>query len=290
MFITLLVSGLVLGCLYGIVAIGYSLIYKASGLVSFAQGDLMTVGAYFGITFYSYMKIPFPISIILIGIIMFFIGMLLEKGVVRRLRQRGVIPIYVVLATIAVSYVIQNGCQAIWGPSMLKFPSIFSIPSIQIFDRSFQTEYLFTVVASVAIMILLQVFMKKTKMGTAMRAAAMDQTAAKACGINVNFSTGLAWGIAACAAALGGVMMSPLYGVMPMLGSNIGNKGFAAAVVGGYGNMYGSIVGGLLLGILETFTAGYMSSVYKDLFSYTILIIFLFARPWGIFNERAIKN
>lgn len=290
MFVTLLVSGLVVGCIYGIVALGYSLIYKASGLMSFTQGDLMTLGAYFGITFYSYMKLPFWVAILLIGFIMFWIGMFIERAIIRRLRSKSISPIYVVLATLALSYIIQNGCQAIWGPAMMRFPGIFSVDSVRFFGRNFQSESIFTVVASLTIMILLQIFMKKTKMGRAMRASAMDQIAAKACGINVNISTGLTWGLAACTAALGGVMLGPLYGVMPTLGVNIGNKGFAAAVIGGYGNMYGAILGGLLLGLLETFTSGYISSNYKDLVSYSALIVFLFAKPWGLFNERVIKN
>lgn len=290
MLVTLLVSGVVLGCIYGIVAMGYSLIYKASGLMSFAQGDLMTVGAYLGITFYSYMRLPFPLSILMIAVIMFFLGMVIERGVIRRLRSRGIAPIYVVLATIAISYIIQNGCQKVWGPIMLNFPSIFKVRTLYLFGRNFQTESIFAVVASVIIMFILQFFMKRTKMGTAMRAAALDPVAAKACGINVNIATGMAWGWAACTAALAGVMMGPLYGVFSTLGSQIGTKGFAAAVIGGYGNFVGSIVGGLILGLLETLTSGYISSNYRDIFSYSILLLFLFVRPWGLFNERAIKN
>ena len=173
---------------------------------------------------------------------------------------------------------------------MLNFPSIFEVHTVHLFGRNFQTESIFTVVASVIIMFVLQFFMKKTKMGMAMRAAALDPVAAKACGINVNVATGMAWGWAACTAALAGVMMGPLYGVFSTLGSQIGTKGFAAAVIGGYGNFVGSIVGGLILGLLETLTSGYISSNYRDIFSYSILLLFLFVRPWGLFNERAIKN
>ncbi len=290
MFLTLFISGLVIGCIYGLVALGYSLIYKASGLMSFTQGDLMTIGAYLGITFYSYMKLPFAVSFILIAIIMFGFGMLLEAGVIRRLRSKGVPAIYVVLATIAVSYIIQSACQKLWGTVNLNFPSIFKTETVTLFGRQFQTESLFTVAASFVIMIALQLFMNKTKVGTAMRASAMDPVAAKACGVNVNFSTGLAWGCAACIAALGGVMLGPLYGVYSTLGATIGTKGFAAAVIGGYGNMYGAIVGGLILGQLEVMISGYISSDYKNLISFAVLLIFLFVRPWGIFNERNIQN
>ena len=290
MLLTLTVSGLVLGCIYGLVALGYSLIYKASGLMSFAQGDLMTVGAYLGLTLYGYLDLPFPLAFAFTAVAMFFLGIVLERFVIRRLRSRDILPIYVVLATIAISYILQNSVQLVWGANLLRFPSIFNVATVHLFDRNFQTESLFTVGISVVIMVVLQLFMKKSKLGTGMRASAIDPVAAKACGISVNLCTGLAWAIAACTAALGGVLMSPLYGLLPTLGSRIGTKGFAAAVIGGYGNMYGAIVGGLILGLLEMLTAGYISSGYKDLCAYTVLIIFLFIRPWGLFNERTIKD
>jgi Branched-chain amino acid ABC-type transport system, permease components len=290
LFLNLLVSGIVMGCIYGIVALGYSLIYKASGLMSFVQGDLMTVGAYLGITFYQNLRLPFILAFLLIAIIMFALGMATEALVIRRLRSRGVLPIYVVLATIAISYILQNGSIQIWGTVTMAFPSIFETKFINIFGHDFQTESIFTVFASLIIMVVLNFFMKHTRLGTALRASAMDAVAAKACGINVNLSTGVTWGIAACTAALGGVMLGPIYGVFSTLGANIGTKGFAAAVIGGYGNMFGSIIGGQMLGLLETMVAGYISSDYKNFFSYVVLLIFLFIRPWGLLNERNIKN
>ena len=136
----------------------------------------------------------------------------------------------------------------------------------------------------------LQVFMKYTRFGTAMRASAMDATAAQACGINTSLSTGITWAIAAGMAALAGILLGPIYGVFIMLGSTIGRKGFAAAIMGGYGNLYGAIVGGVLLGLIETLTASYLSSAYKDMIAYALLLIFLFVKPTGIFNERAITE
>lgn len=290
MFTQVLVSGLVIGCVYGLIALGYSLIYKASGMMSFTQGDLLTVGAFLGYTFYGMLKIPFAISFVLVFICMFLLGLLMERGVIRVLVAKKVLPIYTVLATIAISYILQNGAMLIWGSNMLTFPSIFKSTSIKVFGVGVATEAVLCIGVSVVLMIILHIFMKYTKFGTAMRASAMDPIAARSCGINVSLSTGMTWGIAASMASIAGMLIGPVYGVFTTLGATIGRKGFSSAVMGGYGNMYGAMVGGIILGLLETFTTGYVSSAYKDLFAYIVLLLFLFVKPTGIFNERAIAE
>jgi len=290
MFVQLLISGIVLGCIYGLIALGYSLIYKASGLMSFMQGDILTLGAFLGIAFYRYMKLPFFISLFLTVAVAFVLGLILERGVIRPLLQKtGGAAIYVVLATISISYVVQNGAQILWGSTPLPFPPIFSVGTIEIFGVTMQSEALLCVVVSLIFMILIHFFMVKTKLGTAMRAAAMDPMAARSCGINVSFSTGITWGISAGLAAVAGILIGPIYGVYTTLGAVIGRKGFSGAVIGGYGNMYGAIFGGIILGLVETFVASY-SSVYKNLVAYVLLLIFLFIKPTGIFDEKAIQD
>lgn len=289
-FMSLLISGLVLGGTYGLIALGYSLIYKASGLMSFVQGDIMTLGAYLGLTFFSILKLPFVVSVLLTVLCAFAVGMLLERGVIRVLLNKNVLPIYVVLATIAISYIIQNGAQLTWGSITLNFPSVFSIKKVKLFGVNVRPEQILCTVASLVIMVLLHLFMTKTRFGTSLRAAAMDPMAAQSCGINVHLSTGITWGLSAGLAAIAGILVGPLYGVFILLGNQIGNKGFSGAVIGGYGNMYGAMVGGLLLGLIETFVTGYISSDYKNLIAYIILIVFLFVKPTGIFNERAIAD
>ncbi len=290
MLLNLIIAGLVLGSIYGLIALGYSLIYKASGLMSFVQGDIMTVGAYLGLTFYHIWKLPFAVSFLLSIVSAFLVGMLLEKGVIRKLLSKNVMPIYVVLATIAISYIIQNGVMLGWGSITLYYPSVFKVTSVKVWAANVQPEALLCLGTALVCMVLLHFFMTKTKLGTAMRAAAMDSMAAESCGINVSVSTGITWGLSAGLAAVGGMLLGPMYGVFPVLGATIGRKGFSGAVIGGYGNMYGSIVGGLLLGLTETLVAGYVSSVYKNLIAYIILLVFLFLKPTGIFNERAIQD
>ena len=290
MFWQLLISGLVIGSVYGLIALGYSLIYKASGLMTFAQGDLLTLGAFLGVTLYSGLNLPFAVSLVLAVLLAFFLGMGVEKFIIRRLLDKKVMAIYIVLATIAVSYIIQNGTMLGFGTKTLYFPAIFPFKTIKIGSISVQTESVVCIIVAVLCMLVLHFFMSKTKLGTAMRAASMDRLAAEARGIDVSLTTGITWGLAAGLADQGGMLVGPVFGVYTTLGSTIGKKGSAAAVTGGYGNMYGAMVGGLLLGIVETMVAGLWTSELKDMISYIILLVFLFLKPTGLFNERAIQD
>ncbi len=299
----LALTGLMLGCIYGLIALGYSLIYKASGLMSFVQGDIMTLGAFLGLTFFTFFRTlfgtgekgeshvgSFILSVALTTVAAFLFGVLLEKGAIRKLLNKNVMAIYVVLATIAISYIIQNGAQLIWGGIPLPVPSVFTALFVNVLGVRIQPEMVLCVILSAICMIILHIFMTKTKVGTSLRAAAMDAKAAEACGIDVSLSTGLTWGMAAGLAAIAGILVGPIYGVYTMLGANIGRKGFSAAVIGGYGNMYGAMLGGIILGLAETFVAGYASSTLKNLIAYLLLIAFLFIKPTGIFNEKAIQD
>lgn len=299
----LALTGVMLGCIYGLIALGYSLIYKASGLMSFVQGDIMTLGAFLGLTFFNFFRElfgtggkgesnfgTFILSVALTTVVAFIAGILLEKGAIRKLLNKNVMAIYVVLATIAISYIIQNGAQIVWGGIPLPVPSVFTTLFVEVIGVRIQPEMVLCVILSAVCMIILHLFMTKTAIGTSLRAAAMDAKAAEACGIDVSLSTGLTWGMAAALAAIAGILIGPIYGVYTMLGANIGRKGFSAAVIGGYGNMYGAMLGGIILGLAETFVAGYASSTLKNLIAYILLIAFLFIKPTGIFNERAIQD
>lgn len=290
MFVQILISGFVIGCVYGLIALGYSLIYKASGMMNFTQGDVLTLGAFLGYTFYSLLGLPYWLALLLTVLVAFLFGLFMEKFVIRKLMNKHVLLIYIVLATIAVQYILQNTIQAIWSTKMLSYPQVFPVASLKILGVSVKCESAFCIFMSFLSMAGLQFFMKHTKFGTAMRASAMNQNAAQACGINTSLSTGVTWGIAAGMAALAGILLGPIYGVYIMLGATIGRKGFAGAIMGGYGNFIGAIVGGILLGLLETFVAGYFSSTYKDMIAYAVLLLFLFIKPTGLFNEQAITE
>lgn len=287
--ITLIVSGIVLGCVYGLIGLSYSLTYKASGLMSFVQGDLLTWGAFLGITFYDVLKLPYLAAVLCTAVVMFLMGYLIQKGIIRTLVSKNITPLYVVLALIAFSYVLQNGAQIIWGTVPLYFSSIMD-GTINLMGLSVQPESILCIGASFLIMLALHFFMTRTKLGTAMRAASMDSLAAESVGIDVSLTNGLVWGLSAALVAMAGILCGPVYGVVITLGANLGRKGFSGAVIGGYGNMYGAMIGGILLGFIETFVSSYVSSDYKSLIAYAILLLFLFVKPTGITNEKAIQD
>ena len=286
MFIQILIGSIMIGSVYGLLALGYSLIYSASGLMTFMQGELLMLGAFFGLTFYKYLHLPFVVSLILTASIMFVIGMLIERFVIRKLVKAKANIIFIVLATIALAIIFQNLAMIIWGSNVFQFPPVFKVSRIAIGSIQVAPESIMAIIIGLVVMVILHFFMNRSRFGTSMRAAAMDPMAARALSINVSFTTGVTWGISAALAGIGGMIIGPVYGVHMNMGAMVGLKGFAGAVIGGYGNMYGAIAGSLILGIVETFTAGYVSSIYKDFISFFILILFLIVKPRGIFNAK----
>jgi len=285
-FFQVLVGALVIGSVYGLIALGYSLIYSASGLMTFMQGELLMLGAFLGLTFYRYAGLPFIVSLLLTMAIMYLVGLLVEKLVIRKLVRAGANTIFIVLATIAMSIILQNFAMLLWGSNVFQFPPIFSVSRLRIGAFMVPPEALMAIAIGIIAMVLFHFFMTRSRLGTSMRAAAQDAMAAKTVSINVSLMTGITWGIAAMLTGLGGMLIGPIYGVSAQMGVLIGLKGFAGAVIGGYGNMYGAIVGSLLLGGIETFTAAYISSMYKDFISFFILILFLIFIPRGLFKGR----
>jgi len=285
-FFQVLVGALVIGSVYGLIALGYSLIYSASGLMTFMQGELLMLGAFLGLTFYRYAGLPFGVALLLTMVIMYLVGLLIETLVIRKLLRAGANTIFIVLATIALSIILQNFAMLLWGSNVFQFPPIFSVSRLRVGAFMVPPEALMAIGIGIAAMLLFHFFMTRTRLGTSMRAAAQDAMAAKTVSINVSLMTGITWGIAAMLTGLGGMLIGPIYGVSAQMGVMIGLKGFAGAVIGGYGNMYGAIVGSLLLGGIETFTAAYVSSMYKDFISFFVLILFLIFIPRGLFKGR----
>lgn len=289
MIIRLIIGALMIGSVYGVVGIGYGLIYKASGLMSLAQGDMLMFGAFLGITFYKYLQLPFIVALLLTMFIMFLLGMFIERVMVTKLMEKGAQTVYVILCTISISMILQNFAMLTWGSNVLQFPAIFNSTSIKIFGVSVAPENLLVLGVGIVIMAILQLFLTKTKFGISMRAAAQDEMAASALGINVPLTKGAAWGIASMLAGAIGVVVGPVFGVYMSMGAMIGQKAFAGAVVGGYGNMYGAIIGGVFFGFLETFVSAYLTSNYKDFITFGILIVVMIFMPKGIFNEEVME-
>jgi len=290
MVLQVILGALMMGSIYGLLALGYSLIYKASGLMTFVQGDFYMLGAFFGLTLYGYLKLPFALALIITMAIMFVIGVIIERFVIRILKNKKASGIYVVLSTIGLSIIFQNAAMLLWGSSIFQFPAVFKSSGIKIGTANIAPETLLVVIVAVTCMCALHFFMTKTKYGTSMRAAAQDPMAASSMGINVPSTIAITWGLSAALAGVAGILIGPVFGVTFTMGVTNGLKGFAGAVLGGYGDMYGAIVGSSILGLVETFAAGYVSSIYKDLIAFVILILAITIKPTGIFNAKVYDD
>lgn len=289
MFIKLLIGALMIGSVYGVLGVGYSLIYKATGLMNLAQGDFLMFGAYIGLTYYKILGLPYGVALLLTFITMFILGWIVQNGLISTLLKKGAAYAYVILCTAAVSMVLQNSAMIGWGTKIHYFPSVFPVATVSIFGAKVAPESICVLLIAVVCAVALYLYLNKSKFGTAMRAASQNQKAASAMGINVPMTKGVTWGLSAGIAGVIGATLGPIYGVYTTLGALIGQKAFAGAVVGGYGNMYGAIIGGMFFGCVETLLSAFVTTTYKDFVSFGILILALVVMPTGIFKEQVLE-
>jgi len=277
-----IVSGLTTGSLYVLLALGVSLLYRALEIVNFAYGETFMLGAFTGLILYDWLHIPFPITLILTMVISGLIGVLIEKIAYRRLYKKH--HLILLLATVGVSVFIRSGATAVFGTVPQAFPSVFGEKPIMLGTLILIPQNLFILGVACVIAIILQIFLKGN-FGTAMRAAAQSKDAASLMGINIVSTTVATWGISSALGGVAGLLMSPIFFVATTVGTSILIKGFAAAVLGGIGNLPGAIVGGLLLGIIENIGAFYISSTWKDGISFAVMLLVLMVRPAGLFGK-----
>lgn len=289
-FTQLLLGGLMVGAIYGLLGMGYSLIYRASGLLTFAQGEFFMLGAFFTYVFLVSVGVPFLVAAIGVVVIMAAVGFLTERLLIGPLIRRGSGAIQIVLATIGLSILLSNAAMMIWGGEGFSVPTVFGDAPLKLGALYVVPQNLMIIVIMLLLMLALQLFMNKSRLGTALRAAAQDKIAAATLGINVPLAVGLTWAIATGLAGVAGLLIAPIYGVNAHMGLLVGLKGFAAAVVGGYGSIYGAVVGGFLVGIVETMTSGYIDSTMKDVVVFAVLLAVLFVRPSGLLRNDMLED
>ncbi|HQZ12387.1 MAG TPA: branched-chain amino acid ABC transporter permease [Devosia sp.] len=290
LFLQMVMGGLTVGAVYALLGMGYSLIYRASGLLTFAQGEYFMLGAFVGLTFFVNMGLPFPLVLILTTAVMVAIGFLSEKVIITPLISRGSKPIHIVLATIGLAIFLQNLAMLVWGSRAFTMPTIFDDMPVFIGSVFIIPQNIAIVIAMLVLMGGLHLFMNKSRAGLMLRAAAQDRMAASIVGINVPLAIGLTWGISVGLAGLAGLLIAPVHGVHAHMGLLVGLKGFAAAVIGGYGSIYGAVIGGILVGLVETFTSGYISSNFKDVVVFAFLLLVLFLKPEGLIRSEQIDK
>ncbi len=285
--VQLIVSGVSHGCVYGLIALGFVLIYKATEMVNFAQGDIMMIGAFMAVVFINLLDWPFALGLLAAVVVMALVGALLERLLLRPMI--GEPHFAVLMLTIGLGFVLRAVAGAIWGnePRVLDLPYVGTV--WQWGDLVVGAEDAAIVGGTLVLCALLYLFFRFTRFGVAMQAASQNQLAAFYVGIPVKRVFSLVWALSAVISAFAGVLMAPVSLIDPMMGF-IGIKAFAAAIVGGFGNLPGALLGGLLIGLVEQFAGRYLWPGFSDLSAYVLLLVMLMVRPEGLFATMQQKK
>ena len=286
-FLSYLCSGISLGSIYAIIALGYSMVYGIAKMLNFAHGDVIMIGAYICFCATQYWGMAPITSVVVAMVVCTLLGVVIERLAYKPLRAAS--SLAVLITAIGMSYLLQNSALLIWGANPKSFPSVVSIGSISLFDGQLliSGETIVTVLANIVIMIALTLFTGKTKLGKAMRVVSEDKGAAELMGINVNATISLTFAIGSALAAIAGVLLCSAYPALtPTTGSMPGIKAFTAAVFGGIGSIPGALIGGLLLGVIEILGKAYVSTELGDAFVFAVLIVVLLVKPMGLLGKK----
>jgi branched-chain amino acid transport system permease protein len=284
-FLQTLISGLSLGSIYALIALGYTMVYGIAKMLNFAHGDIIMVGAYAVITAVFSMGMPPVVAVLFSIVICAVLGVLVEFLAYRPLRQAP--PLTVLITAIGVSYFLQSVALLIFGSEQKAFPAIISLPTITIGAVQIDGITLATLVITAIIMIALTLFINRTRLGKAMRAVSEDKGAAELMGISVNRTITITFAIGSALAAIASLFYGSAYVyIRPTTGAMPGIKAFTAAVFGGIGSIPGAMLGGILLGIIEQFSKTYISTLWADAIVFGVLVIVLVVKPTGLLGKK----
>ncbi|GAC1660093.1 MAG: branched-chain amino acid ABC transporter permease [Candidatus Elarobacter sp.] len=294
----LLVSGLAIGSIYALVALGFVLIYNAVGVVNFAQGEFVMFPSYIAVTFLLpatavfgsivHWQMPVLVVYAIVLVLMVGFGLLFNRIAYHPLRDRGWLP--VVISTIGVSIFLRNAAQLTWGSQPIVMPSLFTVDTIAVGPLHIRPQDVL-IIGVTGVLIAFQYFLfERTTLGKQMRATAQDRTTARLIGIRVGRIVAITFVYSALLGTISGLLVAPLFTVTKEMGALIALKAFAASIVGGFGSIPGAIIGGLAIGVIETFGGFYVSSSYVDAIAFIILIAVLLVRPSGLFGERVAEK
>lgn len=284
-FLSYLISGISLGSVYAIIALGYTMVYGIAKMLNFAHGDVIMVGGYISFCAMSYLGVPTVVAVLLAMLVCTVLGVVIEGLAYRPLRSAP--SLAVLITAIGVSYFLQNAALLMWGANPRSYNSVIT-GSLNLFGGQLNISYisLLTIASCLIIMVALTVFTSKSKIGKAMRACSEDKGAAQLMGINVNRTISITFAIGSALAAIAGVLMCSSYPTLqPTTGSMPGIKAFTAAVFGGIGSIPGAFLGGILLGIIEAMAKAYISTSLANSIVFAVLILTLLVRPAGLLGK-----
>ncbi|PWA11144.1 branched-chain amino acid ABC transporter permease [Pueribacillus theae] len=290
-FFQMLVTGIVVGSIYGLVALGFVLIYRASDALNLANGEFVLIGAYVCVTLVTAYKLPFIAALLITLVFSAFLGLAVERIVLRPLLNAPVIS--VIMATIGLSSLLAGAAHMIWGHQRKAFPQVFPSQPIEIGGIIVTPVYLWSFVIVIALLIIFSLFFKFSKIGIAMRAVADDQQAALSMGISVKAVYAITWAIASVVASVGGILLGNINGVSSTM-AIIGLTVLPVVILGGLDSILGAIIGGFIIGILQSLAGGYLDPLVggglKEVAPFIVIILILMIKPHGLFGKGGIER
>jgi len=284
--VQLLFQGVNMGLIYALAGIGISLIWNASSLFNFSQGDLLTLGGYAMLTLFAMMELSYPVALIGTIVIMGCTGYILSKFYFYPMFSEGLDQQVILIGTVSLSVLIRNSILLSWGADPHTFANPFGKTPINLFGVNVMPHYFWNIIIVAALIGVLQLFLRGTLIGTAMRAVAQRPYAATLMGIKIEHMISLTFLLSTSLAAISGILIAPILPLTPEMGGLVNTKAFAAVLIGGLGSFAGALVGGIIIGIAEVFFATLITASYKDVFIFLMLIVFLMFKPGGIFEAK----
>ena len=283
-----MISGLTTGSTYALIAIGFSIIHNATGIVNFAQGEFVMLGGMLMVTFFNSLKLPMALAFFLTLFSVAAVGLLLEWGPLRHAKSKEILVL--VMITVGASIVNKALSMIFWGKNPMTLPPFSGETPFILLGAAIMPQSLWIIGITVSVVATLNYFFKRTLTGKAMRAVAASRRSAMLTGIPVDRMIFLSFTLSGGLGAVAGIVLTPITTTSFDVGIMLGLKGFSAAILGGYGSMPGAVVGGLLLGVLESLGAGLISSEYKDALAFLILLLVLFCKPSGILGRGHLRR
>jgi branched-chain amino acid transport system permease protein len=283
LFLQQVFNGIMLGSTYAIVALGLTLVFGILNIPNFAHGHLYMLGAYICFTLITLLGFGFWPAVVVSTVGLGLVGVVVERVVYRPLRDQPHINSFI--SAIGALMILENGVMAIWGPEGQRIPNPYPDP-MELLGITMTMQRLLLILSTLVLIALLQLFLKKTTMGSSIEAVAQDREGAMLVGINVNRVSSLTFAISTATAATAACMVAPLFIITPSMGALLGMKAFIICILGGLGSVPGAILGGGILGLLEALGGGYVSAAYKDVYAFGALILILAVKPTGLFGRK----
>ena len=284
----LLATGLAMGSIYALVALGFVLIFNAVNVVNFAQGEFVMVPAFVAVWVMTALKLPFPLVYLIILIFMGVFGIIFQRLAYYPLRNRTFLP--VIISTIGVSIFLKNAAQLVFGAEPLLMTRPTSADVLNLAGVFIDPQHVVIIVVTLIMLVFQYVFFEKTSLGKKMQATAQDKEMARLLGIRVSKMIVITFVYSSILGGVAGILIGPIFYVSKEMGAMLGLKAFCSTIVGGFGSVPGAILGGLFLGVIEVISAYYISSAYRDAFAFIILILVLLFRPQGFFGEKVAEK